>query len=401
MGNTEWSYAKVLPAFRAVETDLGFGESSLHGSTGPIRVQRSSAADLLPVADAYVAAATDAGFPWDPDMNGLSTGGVGLTPRNLVNGFRQNAGAAFVSQIIERPNLCLIDGAEVTRLWLDGSTARGVEASHRSELRRFEGAEVVLSASGLNSPHLLMVSGIGPADDLRALGIDVVLDQPGVGTNLSDHLAVNLRCSLAEAIETTWRPESLALNFSSEPGSSPEDLRIMLVLPKRPQAATALDTFVLHCELGTPDSRGRLRLRSATARVPPAVEFGYLSEESDRRRVRQCVRRAASLLTHSAYRRLGADPLQIAADHLRDDRALDAWTARNLATAYHSSGTCKMGTDDDATAVVDQYCRVRGISGLRVADISILPALPTRGTHATAVMLGHHAAGLIRRSPAA
>lgn len=394
-GNPEWSFEKVLPAFRAIETDLDFGESALHGATGPLRIQRTAEDQLSAPAHAFIEAASDAGFPWDPDVNGLSKGGVGLSPRNAVAGVRQNAGAAFVDRVLGRRNLSLLDRTSVRRVLLDGGRAVGVECVHGGAVHQLRAREVILCAGAINSPHLLMVSGIGPADKLRQVGVEPRLDQPYVGANLSDHPTLDLLCALRDPADDGGRRGGISLNHASCGSGSDEDMRLILITPRPEPQDDAAREVVFHCHIGMPESRGRLVLRSVSASQAPNIEFNYLAEEEDRRRMREEVRLIADFVRHPSFRRQGAKLVGLTDEARDDDAVLDAWIARHLGTAYHSGGTCKMGPDTDDTAVVDQHCRVRGIDGLRVADAAIVPTLPTRGLHATAVMIGQHAASLI------
>jgi choline dehydrogenase len=399
-GNTEWSFEKVLPALRAIETDLTFGDTPLHGARGPVRVQRGSREHLGLASRLFVEAALAAGFPWDPDMNGLSTGGVGLMPINAVNAIRQNAGAAFIDRVLARPNLVLLDRTHARRIIVEHNRAVGLEITHRGAKQCATAGEIVLCAGGINSPHLLMVSGIGPEAKLRAVGIETICVQEHVGANLADHPYVIWPFSLSErALAADGKQGGgLALNFASRSDDT-EDLRIIpYSSPSAAQGGTSPAGLGFHCSLGAPESRGEIVLQSASERTAPVVRYNYLREEVDRRRIRECVELANGFLQNPNYRSAGAlskEGYEAIADSPAE---LDRWIATNLFTAYHSAGTCKMGPDSDSTAVVDQYCRVKGISNLRVADTSIMPFLMTRGTHATAIMIGEHVAKLLRRT---
>ena len=399
-GNDEWSFEKVLPALRAIETDLNFGETALHGSRGPIRVQRGSRENLALPSRLFVEAALAAGFPWDPDMNGLSTGGVGMMPLNAVGAIRQNAGAAFVDRVLARPNLALLDRTHVRRIVVEKSRATGLEITHRGRGHRVSAGEVILCAGGINSPQLLMVSGIGPESKLRAVGIEPVYAAKHVGANLADHPYVIWPFALSEKAlaADSKRGGGLVLNYAST-GDDNEDMRIIPYAGSNALGGTGPAGLGFHCSLGTPESRGEIILRSASASKAPSVRYNYLKEAADMRRMRECVEMANGFLQSPGYRAAGASIGKDFAAIAASPAKLEHWIATNLYTAYHSAGTCKMGPDSDETAVVDQYCRVKGVAGLRVVDTSIMPFLMTRGTHASAIMIGEHAAGLIRRTP--
>jgi predicted dehydrogenase (TIGR03970 family) len=397
-GNPEWSFDKVLPAFRVIETDLDFGDSEVHGARGPIRVQRGSQDNLGDHSRIFLEAATSAGFGWDPDLNGRSTGGVGLIPLNAIEGVRQNAGAAFIDRVLARKNLSLLDQATVRRILIDKGDAAGVEVDDHGTPRRLYGQEIVLCASGINSPHLLMLSGVGPADRLAQVGISPLCDLGHVGVNLADHPYVLLPFTIPDRSDHNRPSGGLALNYSSSSGGD-EDLRIIPNIPLQAPAKPGQPLMLgFYCGLSAPRSRGQIVLRSASTRQLPIIQYNYLADPEDRRRMRECVRLASGLLEHPAYRHAGAQQVALSRDELRDDTTLDRWIATHLYTAYHSAGTCPMGPDQDETAVVDQYCRVRGVGGLRVVDVSIAPILVTRGMHATAVMIGARAVSLLRSS---
>jgi predicted dehydrogenase (TIGR03970 family) len=396
LGNAEWSFEKVLPAFRAIETDLDFGDSEVHGARGPIRVQRGSRDNLGDHSKIFLEAATSAGFGWDPDLNGRSTGGVGLIPLNAIEGVRQNAGGAFIDRVLARRNLSLLDQMTVRRILIDNGVAAGVEVDDHGAARRLYANEIVLCASGINSPHLLMLSGIGPAERLAEVGITPLCDLGQVGMNLADHPYVLFPFTITDRSGDGRPSGGLALNYSSG-SDGKEDLRIIPNIPlQRSREPGEPMTLGFYCGLSAPHSRGRIVLRSAAHRQLPTIRYNYLADADDRRRMRECVRLAAEFLEHPAYRHAGARQIALSGDELRDDGTLDRWIATHLWTAYHSAGTCKMGPPEDETAIVDQYCRVRGIRGLRVVDVSIAPILMSRGMHATAVMIGERAVSLLR-----
>jgi len=395
-GNTEWSFDRVLPSLRAIETDLDFGDTELHGARGPMLVRRGTEQDLSPSSMIFAQAALDAGFDWDPDLNGLSTGGVGLMPRNVVAGVRLNAGAAFLGRVMPRRNLSLVDRCVVHRVVVHDGRAIGVELDHQGSLHRIHADEVVLCAGGINSPHLLMLSGIGPTEMLGHAGIAPHVRLDHVGSGLADHPYVVVPFTVAPDLQDVGGGASVCLNYASASGGR-EDLTIV-AYPSRPKVhdSDAPNALGLYCGLQAPLNRGEIVLRAASPRSSPIVHYNYLVHEDDRRRMRECVRLGVDLLEHPEYRSVGARQTALAPSQLADDSELDRWIATNLCTAYHSAGTCKMGPDSDESAVVDQYGRVRGVEGLRIVDASIVPTLTTRGMHANAVLMGEHAASLMR-----
>jgi predicted dehydrogenase (TIGR03970 family) len=423
-GNDLWSHERVLPVFRRLEADADFGDSPLHGAAGPVPVHRPVAGH--PLADAFAAAAAELGFPEEPDKNAGGAPGYGPVPFNVADGVRVNTAMAYLSPRRGAPGLTVRGGVRVHRVLVEHGRAVGV-ATDAGEVRA---GEVVLSAGAVGSAHLLLLSGIGPADPLRAHGLDVVADLPGVGRDFTDHpdLYVTYRPARRLPMPRGLLPLHGALNTAAE-GSAVADLELLPWLKpfsrvmvdraasgvvgalRRPRATLAalrgssphrlLDTarrrddLFLGVALQQEDSRGRLTLAGADPRRQPRIEYRYLTEERDRRRMREAVRLAAELLRTAALAPFVAERTGLPDDVLADDAALDRWTRRHIATAVHLAGTARMGPDRDPGAVVDQELRVRGVAGLRVADTSVLPVVTTRGPAATAVMVGERAADLI------
>jgi choline dehydrogenase len=423
-GNDLWSWDRVLPVFRRLEADADFGDSPLHGSDGPVPVSRPAARH--PLADAFAAAAEHLGFPAEPDKNAGGTPGYGPIPFNVAGGVRVNTALAYLSPRRGTPGLTVRGGVRVHRVLVERGRAVGV-ATDAGEVRA---AEVVLSAGAVGSAHLLLLSGIGPADDLRAHGIAVVADLPGVGRDFTDHpdVYVTYRPARRLPMPGGLLPLHGALNTAAE-GSAEADLELLPWLKpfsrvmvdraasgvagalRRPRAtARALrgtsphrlletarrrDDLFLGVALQQEDSRGVLELAGPDPGRQPRLTYRYLTEERDRRRLREGVRLAAELLRTPALAPLVAGRTGLPDDVLRDDRELDRWLRRSIATAVHLCGTARMGPEGDPGAVVDQRLRVRGVEGLRVADTSVLPSAPTRGPAATAVMLGERAADLL------
>jgi predicted dehydrogenase (TIGR03970 family) len=393
-GNDLWSYERVLPAFRRLEADREFGDRPEHGSDGPVPVER--AAGGHPLADGFAAAAADLDFPAEPDKNAGGPPGYGPVPFNVRSGVRINTAMAYLSPRRGDPRLTVRGGVHVRRVVVEGGRAVGVQTD-RGVVRA---AEVVLSAGAVSSPHLLLLSGIGPADDLRAAGIDVVADLPGVGTDLTDHphVYVGFRPARPLPLPPGLLPLDGVLHASS--GAGEEDLEILPWLTPFSRitggpAGPHEDELVVGVGLQRQDSRGRLTVAAADPSRSPRLEYRYLTEEADRRRLRQGVRLAADLLRAPSLTRVVAGRTDLPDDVLGDDGDLDRWVRAHVTTAVHLSGSARMGPDGDPGAVVDQFLRVRGIDALRVVDTSVLPRVPTRGATATAVMLGERAAELM------
>ncbi|MGZ4544640.1 MAG: mycofactocin dehydrogenase MftG [Blastococcus sp.] len=395
-GNDLWSYERVLPAFRRLETDTDFGDRPEHGARGPVPVGRVWAAH--PLADAVAAAAGELGFPAEPDKNADAPPGYGPVPLNIADGVRVNTAMAYLSPRRGAAGLTVRGGVQVRRVVVEGGRAVGVETGDGV----VRAAEVVLSAGAVGSPHLLLLSGIGPADQLRAAGIPVLADVPGVGAEFSDHPNVYLSYRPARPLPMPpgLLPLHGVLHATSSGAAVPGDLEILPWMtpfsritggPAGPHA----DELVVGVGLQRAASRGRLTLAGADPARQPRLEYRYLGEAGDRRALREGVRLAAELLRTAAFAPLVAGDAGPPDGVLADDRGLDRWIRAHLTTAIHLAGTARMGPDGDAGAVVDQWLRVRGVDGLRVVDTSVMPTVTSRGPAATAVMLGERAAELM------
>jgi predicted dehydrogenase (TIGR03970 family) len=400
-GSALWSFEQVLPSFRRSETDLDHAEG-FHGSDGPIPVCRLASAD--PLSASFFEAVRSLGFGEFADLNAPHGTGVGRTPFNIGSGMRVSPATAYLDPSRGRENLTVRGEATVTRVLFDGARARGVEYRNGGATHVAEAGEVVLCAGGINSPQLLMVSGVGPAAELRRLGIAVVLDLPGVGKNLQDHpiVPVPLQPSGRLDLSAFTRPPFM-LAFGARGSAERNDLQIQSPRTARESAPdvgawSPFETaWALNCFLQLEASRGEIRLAGPGVTDPPVVAYNYLAEHSDRERMREAVRLAVEVIGHEAFAgRLadsGPDPRAAPSD-----RRLDDWIRRHVTTANHSCGTCKMGPAADTTAVVDEECRVHGLERLRVVDLSIVPRVPRAAVHATAVMVGERASELLHPS---
>lgn len=402
-GNPAWSYEAVLPYFRRLETDLDHGETPLHGGAGPVPVRRVTDRDHTAVTAAFVAACGELGHPWEADKNGEQAPGVGPLPMNSVDGVRMNTGLTYVLPALGRPNLTVRGDVVVRRVVLADAVVTGVEVEVAGAVSVISATEVVLAAGAFASPHLLALSGIGPRADLERAGIPLAVDLPGVGRNLTDHPQIRLDFTLHPTAPALGREMLQCVLHLGEAGSDDADLEILPFLRPLPDimgvpSADTSHDLTLFLALQRPDSRGTVITVSADPAVRPRIDYHYLEQASDRRRLRHAVRTAVQLLRTEAMRTLVRD-IGIGDEILYHRLRLDDWIAAHLATAIHAGGTCRMGSDPAAGAVVDQYGRVHRVAGLRVADTSILPFTPSRGPAATAVMIGERMAALMTGSP--
>ena len=399
LGNDEWSFVKVLPSFRKSETDSDFRGDDFHGSDGPIPVRRYRKDEWLPSARAFVDACVGAGFPYTPDPNHPESTGVGPRPFNNVDGVRMSTALTHLSAARHRMNLTVRGDVFVRRILFDGPRAAGVEAESGGEVFTQQGEEVVLCGGAVNSPQLLMLSGVGPARHLESLGIDVVHDLPGVGENLRDHPSAFLLHSTSVAPSDANAPVLQVGMRYTTPGSRwRNDMQITpLLVNEHHPAQTAMGDAGPYTgfsvALQKAVTAGRLRLVSRDPRVQPSMDFRYLTDAWDRERTRGAVRLCVDLTSQPSYKDLHLERTSPSDETLDSDEALNRWLLENVSTSHHASGTCKMGPASDPMAVVDQSCRVHGLHGLRVVDASIMPDVVRANTNATTIMIAEHVNG--------
>ncbi len=401
-GNDLWSFERVLPCFRRLERDMDFGDRSYHGADGPIPVRRFSVDEWLRPQVAFVEACQAAGYAMCPDFNAPEAEGVGPIPLNNVEGIRWGTNLGYVDPARHRLNLTVHARCSVQQILLEGRRAIGLTVSGEGGLQKVYGDEIVLCAGAIGSPHLLMLSGLGPADQLRQVGVPVSLDLPGVGQNLRDHPHVG----------AAWRPKmgypmlpdlpryQVALRCTAPGSTVRNDLQILMIsyatgrVDRGGDGRTPLG-IALQPVLNLAFGQGELRLRSADSSVQPAIDLNLLAEPLDRQRLRESVRLAVRLAGHASFADILGDRIAPSDRLLDSDDALDSWMLREVMHTNHLCGTCKMGPSTDRFAVVDQRGRVHGLDGLRVADCSVMPDCVRANTNATAMMIGERMADLI------
>ena len=421
LGNDGWAYEDVLPWFKRHE-DFQGGDSAWHGAGGELSVQRPAANHLL--AHALVDAAAEAGFARNDDFNGPQQDGFGLFHLNQRRGVRWSSSRAFLHPVLQRPNLTVLADALVERIDLRGSRATGVTLRQGGQrLQLSASAEVVLSAGTVNSPQLLMLSGIGTAAALQQHGLRALHDLPGVGANLQDHPTVSVAMDNpgAESYALSWRTAPrvamaplaylfgrrgmLASNAAeaggflhSRPGLARPDLQMtfMVGMKDNPRTLPRKHGFVLHVAVLRPATRGTLALRSADPAAKPVMQPNFMEDPADVRALVQGLREARRIIASPSLARHGGAELS-PGPALASDADLEAFVRDRVATTYHPVGTCKMGPSTDPMAVVDARLRVHGIDGLRIADASIMPNLIGGNTSAPSMMIGERAADFILR----
>ena len=411
LGNDEWSYDKVLPFFRKAERDADIRDD-FHGTDGPMPIRRRQSGAWPDIQKAFHAALTKVGFGTTEDTNGPNPSGIGVSPTNNLDGVRMSVAITHLNPMRHRLNLTVRGGVFVRKVLMKDLKAVGVEVESGGEVFNVEADRVVLSAGAIKSPHLLMLSGIGPEDQLKQFGIPIVHALPGVGQSLWNHLSTQITFKVKDGITLTSDVDAVhfGLHYTSQGSSEKNDmlLRSSSVVEQRPERVPGLRTKYLtgdvppdrvariSCTLGLPDGSGYVHLASADPAVQPSFNYRYLQHPNDTRRVREGLRFANSLLESDAYKDVADHRILPTDEVLNDDDALDVWMRQTVGTSRHVSGTCRMGPDSDPMTVVDQYCRVKGVQGLWVVDASIMPRVPrSGGAHATVVMIGERAAGWI------
>jgi choline dehydrogenase len=413
-----WSYDEVLPYFQRAEHRVGSNTGGVYGTSGPQFI--SELRDPNPTTAAFLAACAELGMRRLGELNEPDNTGYAPTPVTQRRGLRHSAADAYLHPARRRPNLTVLTGAYAQRILLDGSRATGVEYRDAAGVtqRVTASREVILSAGTVNSPQLLMLSGIGEPNQLRAVGVEPGHDLVGVGANLQDHLAcaITVHCpkpitlaaadSRAQLVRfllarrgmlTSSVNEAVAF-VRSDPALAAPDLELVwLPVPLLGEGLTPPPGhgLTLGVELLQPDSHGDIRLASADPAEPPVIDSGYLTAESDLRGLVAGLRIAERLSDTAALRPYIGAPMAPWPGEV-DDAKLAMFIRGHAQTAYHPVGTCRMGSDD--AAVVDCELRVRGLDGLRVVDASVMPRIIRGHTHAPTVMIAERAADLIRAS---
>ena len=402
-GTDEWSFPKVLPYFNKLETDLDFGGGDFHGNSGPVPVRRSPRSEWLPYNVAFEKACVSEGYSIDEDMNHPESTGVSPRARNNIDGIRMSMAINYLDTARHRLNFTIRSNVTARCIIFEGKRAVGVEVESDGEVFTVEGDQIVVSSGAVASPQLLMISGIGPAEHLRSFGIDVVQDLPGVGQNLRDHpSAAVLYYATGEKPDVQAAAMQVGLRYTVEGSPLRNDMQLSPMLmtsehrPAQIEIDDAANYIGLSASLQLALGKGELKLQSTDPHVQPALNYNYYQEEEDLRRMREAVRLAVRIGDDPAFSDILLDRVIPTDDDLLSDETLNDWLRRNSGTSHHISGTCKMGPDSDPMTVVDQYLKVKGVEGLRVADASIMPDCIRANTNATTIMIGEKVSDLIK-----
>ena len=392
-GNEEWSYINLLPYFRKLETDTDI-QDDFHGS-----VVRHKPENWLPLQHAFKASCLDQGYAEIYDHNNPDATGFGPFPMNNPNGVRMSTALSYINPNRHRLNLTIRPNVLVRRILIEDGRATGVEVESGGEVFQMEAGEIILSAGAIASPQVLMLSGIGPAEHLQEKGIAVVADLPGVGKNLRDHPLVAVRVKTKDdfPLDPDAPRIQTVLRYTASGSENRNDMQIFPSSFSTPLGGDPMaeEGIRFTCMLELAESAGELQLNSSDPKEQPFIDCRYLEAPRDRERLREGVRIIIDMMEHESFTDIVEKLISPIESDLASDETLDQWMLENVWIGQHLSGTCKMGPDSDPLAVVDQYGKVHGIEGLRVADASIMPNVIRANTNATTIMIGERVAAWI------
>ncbi|WP_137110960.1 choline dehydrogenase [Rhodobacter sp. SY28-1] len=424
MGADCWGYADVLPYFKRMEASHGGSGPEFRGTDGPLHVNRGRREN--PLFDAFIEAGRQAGYPVTADYNGQQQEGFGPFEATIHKGRRWSAANAYLKPAMAGGNVQIVRGF-ARRVVMEGKRAVGVEIDTRAGRQVIKaGREVIIAASSINSPKLLMLSGIGPAAHLREHGVEVVADRPGVGANLQDHLEIYMQFAASQPITlykywNLWGKAWVGAQwlFSRKgPGASnqfeacafirskagveyPDIQYHFLPIAVRYDGKAVAEGHGFQAHVGPmrSKSRGSITLRSGNPTDAPVIRFNYMSDPSDWEDFRTCIRLTREIFGQEAFKPYLKGELQ-PGPKVQSDIQLDDFLREHVESAYHPCGTCRMGRASDPMAVVDPECRVIGVEGLRVADSSIFPQVTNGNLNAPSIMTGEKAADhILGRTP--
>jgi choline dehydrogenase len=421
LGNRGWSWQDVLPVFKRMERFEG-GSDEFRGSSGILPVTHTPR-NKVPLLEKIIEAAERMGLPYNPDQNGATQEGIGMSQVTIARGRRQSTAFCYLDPARSRPNLTIEPGAMAECLVLEGKRCTGVRYSMGGRKREARAArEVIVSGGSINTPKLLELSGIGQGERLKAAGIAPVHELPGVGENLRDHYSPRMKFAITgrnltfndnargwrlvrEAakyalfregfLATTAVP--IRLYFRTRVGLDSPDATISIApflyeMVDGERRVSATKGITMNVNVLRSESTGSVHVRSADPAEPPAIRFNFLSTEHDRAGIVKVLRKGRELMATSPLKEVTGEEIAPGA-HLQSDAELLEWVRHNAETTYHPVGTAKMG--NDARAVVDPELRVHGIRGLRVADASIMPTLTSGNTNAPTIMIGEKCAAMV------
>ena len=403
-GNSGWSFQECLPYFRKSETDLDFGGDDFHGSEGPIPVRRYGKDEVIPTAKAFWDACIAMGFPEYLDSNHPDSTGISPRPMNNIDGVRMSTALTYLGLARHRLNLTIRGNILVRKVLFEEKTAVGVEAESDGETFNVYAKEVVLCGGAINTPQTMMLSGIGPSEHLAQLGIDIIHEAQGVGENLRDHPSIFMPFLANLDAPDAFTPAIQVGMRYTTPGSELHNDMTMAPLlmtseHRPPRFAVGVDDAAFSgfaCALQKALTSGTIKLVSSDPKDYPIINYNYLSDPVDIRKMREAVRLANQIAERPEFENILIERLEPSEDILNSDDLLDEWILNNVTTQHHSSGTCKMGPKSDPAAVVDPKGLVHGVHNLRIVDASIMPDVIRANTNSTTIMMAERIADWMR-----
>ena len=391
LGNDGWAWPDCLPFFRALERDRDMS-GDFHGANGPLPIVRWRPDELRPLQRAFIDVCREEGFPYAEDYNHPEATGVSPMAQNREGDTRISTAMAYLDPARHRLNLTVRGGCLVNRVLIEDGRATGVEVECGGELQRVAAREVVLAAGAIQSPPILVRSGIGAREEVQAIGAPLVRDAPGVGRNLIDHPLVVITWRAKPGVSVLPDPSVQVMLRYGADGGEPNDMQVYMVN----HFPGVEGSFALLATLQRPRSRGRLRVESADFHRQPRIELNFFAEEEDVRRLREGLRLCKRMGEHPAIAQYAEALETPPAEAFADEAALDAHIRAHGTHNFHPVGTARMGPADDPDAVVDARGRVHGVAGLRVADASIMPTIVRANTNLTCIMIGERIAHWMR-----
>ncbi|MGI9483340.1 MAG: choline dehydrogenase [Hyphomicrobiales bacterium] len=419
-GAAGWGYRHVLPYYNRMETSHGGEGNGVRGHNGPMHITRGKLSN--PLYKAFIDAGAEAGYETTEDYNGTKQEGFGLMEMTVWKGRRWSTANAYLHPASKKKNLTLVTRALARRILVEGKRATGVEYTQRGKVQTvLANKEVIIAASSINSPKLLMLSGIGNQEHLASVGVTLVHHLPGVGENLQDHLELlvqqecvqpvtlhprmNLFSKALIGMEWLLKKSGLGATnhfeaagfIRSMAGVDYPDIQyhfLPIAIRYDGKVTNGKHGFQAHVGPQRSASRGTIRLRSAAPEDNPEIKFNYMSQEKDWEDFRTCIRLTREIFSQEKMAPFAGEELTPGAQR-QSDEELDDYVREHVESAYHPCGTCKMGAVDDALAVVDPECRVIGMDGLRVVDSSIMPRIPNGNLNGPSIMIGEKASDMI------
>ncbi len=398
MGNPAWAWEKILPAFNRMERDLDYGDKPYHGDAGPISIRRYTWDELTPVHQAWWEAARSLGYPDCLDANDPDSWGAGPHPMNKLGRLRISTAIGYLSAARARPNLRIQANSPIRRFVVENGRVVAAEVERNGAVELVRGKHFVLSAGSIQSPSILLRSGIGPADEVARHGIELVKDVPAIGNNLCDHPALSVACTLKDAslIDLDHPIVQTILRYTAPGSDQRNDLQIeQFSFSPRGDGRPAM---AIAAVLEQSYSTGTLRLSSADPGAKPLIEQRFLEDERDLSRLVQCFKDTLAFIDTEPMASLIDDVIFPSRERELNDESIAGLLKRFAASGYHPCGTVKMGPSSDPLAAVDQYGRFHGLDGLSVADASIMPTVPRANTNLTSIMIGEVIGEQIRRN---